>query len=59
MTNGDKIRSMTDEEIVENLKPIKFDCSEVCNEFEKGCYYRCKHNVGKEFFLNWLKAKAI
>lgn len=59
MTNGDKIRSMTDEELAENLKPIKFDCSDVCSEFGNGCYYRCKHNVGKDFFVKWLKQKAI
>ena len=51
MTNGDKIRNMTDEELAEFIEPIFFDCSDYCSEFDNGCAFNCKHNRGEDFFI--------
>lgn len=46
MTNGDKIRAMTDEEMANRLS--KLICSNVSEE--------CCHTSCKECWLSWLKA---
>lgn len=57
MTNGDKIRAMSDEELADFLEPRDFDCSDFCNDFSEGCLGNCKHNMGKEFLIKWLKSE--
>ena len=56
MTNADRIRNMTDEELAEFMEPREFDCADYCNEFENGCAGACKHNLGKDFLLDWLQS---
>ena len=58
MTNGDKIRNMTDEELAELIEPRFFDCSDYCSEFDNGCAFKCKHNRGEDFLLEWLQSEA-
>ena len=50
MTNGDKIRNMTDEELAESIEPRFFDCSDYCSKFDNGCAFKCKHNRGEDFY---------
>ena len=52
MTNGDKIRNMTDEELAESIEPRFFDCSDYCSKFDNGCAFKCKHNRGEDFLLD-------
>lgn len=58
MTNGDKIRNMTDEELAELIEPRFFDCSDYCSEFGNGCAFKCKHNNGKDFLLKWIQSEV-
>lgn len=57
MTNGDKIRTMSDEELADFLEPRDFDCSDFCNDFCEGCLGNCRHNMGKEFLIKWLESE--
>ena len=56
MTNADRIRNMTDEELAEFMEPGEFDCADYCSEFDNGCAFNCKHNSGKDFLLDWLQS---
>lgn len=58
MTNADKIRAMSDEELAEFMEPKFFDCADYCEAFEGGCAYKCKHNRGKDFLLDWLQSEV-
>ena len=58
MTNGDKIRNMTDDELAELIEPRFFDCSDYCSEFDNGCAFNCKHNRGEDFLLEWLQSEV-
>ena len=53
MTNGDKIRSMTDEELVEWFMSMIYDCD--CNAFpcEKYCGNGCD-----EAWKSWIEQEA-
>lgn len=56
MTNGDKVRSMSDEELSEFLERVNdYPCETCCNNL-----YWCRRNnapepVCKRHFLDWLK----
>lgn len=55
MTNADRIRNMTDEELAETIP-----CPHMVN-WKKGNYYVCVHPNGKDgckkCMLNWLQSK--
>ena len=69
MTNGEKIRSMSDDELAYfleawNLRYRKVMCSDAC----WGCHYECERgyiceNEGscadKDTFIKWLQAEEI
>lgn len=55
ITNADRIRNMSDEELVEFIDLESPSCSEFCNDFGSGCYFQCKHNKGRDILLKWLK----
>lgn len=60
MTNADKIRSMSDEELAELLTDnlgLVFDCSKHCNDFSSGCAFNCQEK-GKKMALRWLQSEA-
>lgn len=57
MTNGDKIRNMTNEELADFIEPRDFDCSDFCDDFYYGCMGDCKHNMGKDFLIEWLESE--
>ena len=41
-TNADRIRSMSDEELVELITgSLNFDCADYCDNFSDGCAFRC------------------
>lgn len=58
MTNADRIRQMSDEELIEILIDNQFDCSLNCKDFGMGCKIDCKFNKGKDFALKWLQAES-
>lgn len=54
MTNGEKIRSMTDEELVTFL--MDFDtCTHCENSSVDGCTYETCEEIGRTCLLDWLK----
>lgn len=55
MTNADRIRNMSDEELVDFIDLESPSCSEFCDDFGSGCYFKCKHNKGRDILLKWLK----
>ena len=54
MTNGDKIRNMTDEELAELMEPRFFDCA-ACPASED---VACEHDRCLENIKEWLKREA-
>lgn len=58
VTNADKIRSMSDEELAEFINWGVPDCSNFCSDFEQGCSSHCKHNFGNDVLLEWLQSEA-
>lgn len=58
VTNADRIRSMTDEELAEFLDNNVPDCARLCPDFKAGCSWTCSHNQGKDFLLKWLQSEA-
>lgn len=57
MTNADRIRSMTDEELADFLDNNVPDCARLCPDFKAGCSFGCQHNQGKDFLIAWLKSE--
>lgn len=61
MTNADRIRSMTDEELAE-LLGTRFDVASVCENLEDGCWYKCKtHECDYDetkLIIKWLKSEV-
>lgn len=63
-TWGNKIRSMTDEELAEFLENEKIrDEHSLCSDFGNGCYYYCKKNHAchdniKQLYIEWLQSEA-
>lgn len=57
MTNADRIRSMTDDELAELLiKDLPYECSEYCDSCKPGCGFVCQYGVGHnlKFMKKWL-----
>lgn len=58
MTNADRIRNMSDEELADFIIHNPFDCSDYCNEFSSGCARNCIHNLGVDFAIEWIQSEA-
>ena len=58
ITNADKIRSMSDEELAEFINFGSPDCSRHCADFKPGCSFSCNHNHGNDVILKWLQSEA-
>ena len=57
-TNADRIRNMSDEELVELITGrLNFDCSDYCDSFTRGCAFNC-HKKDREIALKWLQSEA-
>lgn len=57
-TNADRIRNMSDEELVEFITGhLNFDCANYCDSFALGCALNCDKSY-KEIALKWLQSEA-
>ena len=57
-TNADRIRNMSDEELVELITgSLNFDCADYCDSFTQGCAFNCSKKE-KEIALKWLQSEA-
>lgn len=57
-TNADRIRNMSDEELVELITgSLNFDCADYCDSFANGCAFKCGKKE-KEIALKWLQSEA-
>ena len=58
LTNADKIRNMSDEELAELITGgLKFDCTDYCDNFSNGCAFNCNRK-DRELALRWLQSEA-
>lgn len=57
MTNADRIRTMTDEELAEFITSMDFDCADYCDSFASGCAFNCGKK-DRKIALKWLKSEA-
>lgn len=57
MTNADRIRSMTDEELAEFIARNNYDCANYCEDAKCGCSWSCG-NKDKTIALAWLKKES-
>ena len=56
-TNADRIRNMSDEELVELITGnLNFDCADYCDSFTQGCAFNCGKK-DREIALNGLNQK--
>lgn len=57
-TNADRIRNMSDEELVELITGhLNLDCANYCDSFALGCALNCDKSY-KEIALKWLQSEA-
>ena len=57
-TNADRIRNMSDEELVEIITgSLNFDCADYCDSFTQGCTFNCGKK-DREIALKWLQSEA-
>ena len=57
-TNADRIRNMSDEELVELITgSLNFDCADYCDSFTQGCAFNCGKK-DREIALKWLQSEA-
>lgn len=57
-TNADRIRNMSDEELVELITgSLNFDCAYYCDSFKRGCAFNC-NNKDRKIALKWLQSEA-
>ena len=57
-TNADRIRNMSDEELVELITGSpNFDCADYCDSFTQGCAFNCGKK-DREIALKWLQSEA-
>ena len=57
-TNADRIRNMSDEELVELITgSLNFDCADYCDSFTRGCAFNCGKK-DREIALKWLQSEA-
>lgn len=54
MKNIERIKTMSEEELVELFHETPFDCADQCPDFGCGCLKTCTHDCGREFIRNWL-----
>lgn len=54
MKNIERIKTMSEEELVELFHEIPFNCADQCPDFGYGCLGTCTHDCGREFIRNWL-----
>ena len=57
MTNADRIRSMTDEELAEFIARNNYDCANYCEDAKCGCSWSCG-NKDKTIALQWLQKES-
>lgn len=58
MTNADRIRNMSDEEMAKRIASSpNFNCADYCDSFSDGCAYRCT-GASKKIVLKWLQSEA-
>ena len=58
VTNADRIRNMSDEELLKFINYESPSCTEFCDEFNEGCFHNCIRNRGEDVILQWLKEKV-
>ena len=58
MINADRIRNMSNEELVKFIHRPRIDCTDYCDDFGVGCALTCKHEQGKEFIRKWLQKES-
>lgn len=57
-TNADRIRNMSDEELVELITgSLNFDCADYCDSFTQGCAFNC-NKKDRKIALKWLQSEA-
>lgn len=57
-TNADRIRNMSDEELVELITGrLDFDCADYCDSLTYGCAFNCGKK-DREIALKWLQSEA-
>lgn len=57
-TNADRIRNMSDEELVELITgSLNFDCADYCDSFTQGCAFNC-NKKDREMALKWLQSET-
>lgn len=57
-TNADRIRNMSDEELVELITgSLNFGCADYCDSFTQGCAFNC-NKKDREIALKWLQSEA-
>ena len=56
MKNIERIKTMSEKELIELFHEIPFDCADQCPDFGCGCLKTCTHDCGREFIRNWLNA---
>lgn len=57
MKNIERIKTMSEKELIELFHEIPFDCADQCPDFGCGCLETCTHDCGREFIRNWLNAE--
>lgn len=59
-TNADRIRNMSDEELVELIiGSLNFDCADYCDSFSDGCAFRCNRKERElALTLKWLQSET-
>ena len=58
MTNADRIRNMSDEELAELITgSLNFDCANYCDSFSAGCAFNC-NKKDREIALKWLQSET-
>lgn len=57
MTNADRIRNMTDEELAEFIARNNYDCADYCEDAKCGCSWSCG-NKDKTIALQWLQKES-
>lgn len=58
MTNADRIRNMSDEELVKFINHESPSCTEFCDKLKCGCLYECPYNRGDDIILQWLQTEV-
>lgn len=55
MKNIERIRSVAENDLVELLHEMPFDCAERCPDFGLGCLGECTHDAGRDIIREWLE----